>query len=84
MRVAVLGLRFGRVRVGAVWGAQLALRVVVLHVVVQQRCLAEGLGAAWHLALKRVVVQFDGEDGRRLVLDNPVHCGGDASRKLLD
>lgn len=41
--------------------------------IVQQRRLAEGLGAARHLALKRVMVQFDGEDGWWLVLDDPVH-----------
>lgn len=49
--------------------------------IVQQRRLAERLGAAWHLALERVVVQFDGEDGRRLVLDDPVHCGEEMLQK---
>lgn len=51
----------------------LLLRVVVLDVVVQQAGLPEGLGTARRRALEGVVVQLDGEDGRRLVLDHSVH-----------
>lgn len=54
----------------------LLLRVVVLDVVVQQAGLPEGLGAARRRALEGVVVQLDGEDGRRLVLDHSVHWEG--------
>lgn len=54
-------------------GVHLLLRVVVLDVVVQQAGLPEGLGAAGGWTLERVVVQFDREDGRGLVLYDPVH-----------
>lgn len=49
------------------------VRVVVLDVVVQQAGLPERLGAAGRWTLERIVVQFNGENGRRLVLYHPVH-----------
>lgn len=49
------------------------VRVVVLDVVVQQAGLPERLGAASSWALEWIVVQFDREDGRRLVLYHSVH-----------
>lgn len=52
---------------------RLLLAVVIFHVVVQQLGLPEGLGAARSAALKRVVVEVDGQDGGRLVFDDPVH-----------
>lgn len=51
----------------------LMVRVVVLDVVVQQAGLPKRLGAAAGGTLERVVVQFDGENGRRLVLYHSVH-----------
>lgn len=66
-----------------VWGASLdaargawvVLCVIVLHVVVQQRRLAERLEAACDLAFEQVVVQLNGQDRGRLVFDDPVHWG---------
>lgn len=47
--------------------------MIVLHVVVQQRRLAERLEAACDLAFEQVVVQLNGQDRGRLVFDDPVH-----------
>lgn len=52
---------------------QLLVGVVVLHVVVKQNRLPEGLGAARCGTFEGVVVQLNGQDGRRLVLYDPVH-----------
>lgn len=47
--------------------------MVVLDVVVQQAGLPKGLAAVGCRTLEGVVVQFDGEDGRGLVLYYSVH-----------
>lgn len=50
----------------------LAVCMVVLDVVVQERGLPEGLQTARGLALEGVVVQFNGEDWGRLVFDDSI------------
>lgn len=52
---------------------RLLLTMIIFHVVVQQLGLPEGLGASRGAALERVVVEIDGQDGRRLVFDHSVH-----------
>ena len=49
------------------------VRVVVLDVVVQQAGLPEGLSAAGDRTLEGIVVQFDGENRRRLILYHSIH-----------
>lgn len=61
-------------RLDAVRGARIALCVVVLHVVVKQRRLAERLEAACDLAFEGVMIQLNGQDRWRLVFDDSVHC----------
>lgn len=51
----------------------LLLTMVIFHVVMQQFGLPERLGAPRGAALERVVVEVDGQDGRRLVFDHSVH-----------
>lgn len=56
-------------------GARIALCMVVLHVVVKQRCLAEGLQAACNLAFEGVMVQLNRQDRGWLIFDDSVHWG---------
>lgn len=51
----------------------LLFTMIIFHVVMQQLGLPEGLGASRRAALEWVVVQIDGQDGRRLIFDHSVH-----------
>lgn len=53
----------------------LLLTMVIFHMIMQKLSLTEWLCAAGSTALKRVVVEVDGQDRWRLVFDNSVHWG---------